>query len=39
LKPASRAAWAKIIATEFLDQLDITAHNPGATLNARFRWE
>jgi len=39
LKPASRATWAKIIATELLDQLDITVHNPVATLNARFRWE
>jgi hypothetical protein len=39
LKPASRAAWAQIVAAELFDQLDVAVNNAVSMLDARFRWK
>jgi hypothetical protein len=39
LKPASGAAWAEIVATEFFGQFDIAMNEPSSTLDMGFRGE
>jgi hypothetical protein len=39
LKPASGAAWAWIVTTEFFDQLDITMNETSSTFDMGFRGE
>jgi hypothetical protein len=39
LKPASRAAWAQIVAAEFFAQLDVAMDETPSTLDMGFRGE
>jgi hypothetical protein len=39
LKPASGAAWAQIVATEFFDQLDVAMDETSSTFDMGFRGE